>query len=87
MHPDQLDVDDALASRLVAEGFPELGGLRLARLHTAGTVNTIVRIGEAEALAELADATAVPAPRPYGVRGGGADYASAWSVNVTVMNL
>lgn len=41
-------------------------------------------IAEADALAELAAATAVPAPRPYGVGGGAAGYASAWSVQTWV---
>lgn len=46
MHEDQLDVDDDLARRLIALRFPELADLPVQHVRTAGTVNTIVRIGD-----------------------------------------
>ncbi|MFY9713520.1 MAG: phosphotransferase [Microbacterium sp.] len=46
MHEGQLDVEDDLARRLIASEFPSLAGPSLRRLRTAGTVNSIVRLGE-----------------------------------------
>lgn len=46
MHENQLDVDDDLSRRLIALRFPELAALPVQRVRTAGTVNTIVRIGD-----------------------------------------
>lgn len=46
MHENQLDVDDDLARRLIALRFPELAALPVQHVRTAGTVNTIVRIGD-----------------------------------------
>jgi aminoglycoside phosphotransferase (APT) family kinase protein len=46
VHDDELGVSDDIAARLIAQRFPELAGLPLRRLRTAGTVNTIIRIGD-----------------------------------------
>ena len=46
MHENQLDVDDDLARRLIASRFAKLAALPVQRVRTAGTVNTIVRIGD-----------------------------------------
>ncbi|MEV4774249.1 phosphotransferase [Microbacterium sp. LWH12-1.2] len=46
MHENQLDVDEDLARRLIAAQFPSLAALPVRRVRTAGTVNTIMRIGE-----------------------------------------
>lgn len=46
MHDGELGVSDEVAARLIALRFPELAGLSLRRLRTAGTVNTIIRIGD-----------------------------------------
>ncbi|CAH0131494.1 hypothetical protein SRABI76_00311 [Microbacterium oxydans] len=45
MHEGELTLDDELARALIADSFPELGGQGLRRVHAAGTVNTIVRVG------------------------------------------
>lgn len=103
MHDGELPLGDDLAARLIARQFPELGALPLRRVRTAGTVNTIVRVGdelvarfpllgaaedelhaEAVAMAEMADAAPVAAPRPYGVASASDDFASAWSVQTWV---
>lgn len=47
MHEGELSLDDDLAAQLIARRFPELSGLPLRRVRTAGTVNTIVRVGDA----------------------------------------
>lgn len=46
MHENQMDIDDDLAGRLIAARFPELAALPVQRVITAGTVNSIVRIGD-----------------------------------------
>jgi aminoglycoside phosphotransferase (APT) family kinase protein len=46
MHVDELDIDDALVRRLLAEQFPEWAGLPLSRVEPAGTVNAIFRLGD-----------------------------------------
>lgn len=46
MHEGELPLDDALAARLIARRFPELGSLPLRRVRTAGTVNAIIRVGD-----------------------------------------
>jgi aminoglycoside phosphotransferase (APT) family kinase protein len=46
VHPDQLDVDDDLARRLIRERFPDFAELPVERAATAGTVNAIFRIGD-----------------------------------------
>lgn len=47
MHEGELELTTATAARLIAQRFPELAGLPLQRVPTTGTVNTIVRIGDA----------------------------------------
>lgn len=46
MHEGELALDDELARALIAGSFPELGAQPLRRVHAAGTVNTIVRVGD-----------------------------------------
>jgi aminoglycoside phosphotransferase (APT) family kinase protein len=46
MHDDELDLDEALVRRLLAEQFPELARLRLRRIEPSGTVNAIFRLGD-----------------------------------------
>ncbi|SDO90961.1 Predicted kinase, aminoglycoside phosphotransferase (APT) family [Streptomyces sp. cf386] len=45
MHADELDIDEALVARLVAEQFPRWGGLAVARVASAGTDNAMYRLG------------------------------------------
>lgn len=47
MHEGELELTDDTAARLIAQRFPELVLLPLRRVRTAGTVNTIIRIGDA----------------------------------------
>jgi aminoglycoside phosphotransferase (APT) family kinase protein len=46
MHADELDLDEALVRRLLAEQFPEWAGLPLCRIEPSGTVNAIFRLGD-----------------------------------------
>ena len=46
MHVDELEIDEALVRRLLAEQFPEWAGLPLSRVEPAGTVNAIFRLGD-----------------------------------------
>ncbi len=46
MHPDELEVDEPLVRRLLAEQFPEWAGLPLRRVSSSGTVNAMYRLGE-----------------------------------------
>jgi aminoglycoside phosphotransferase (APT) family kinase protein len=46
MHDAEFAVDDVLARALIDESFPELDGRALRRVHTAGTVNSIIRVGD-----------------------------------------
>lgn len=46
MHADELEIDEALVRRLLAEQFPEWADLRLSRVEPAGTVNAIFRLGD-----------------------------------------
>ena len=45
MHEGELTLEDSAAGRLIARRFPHLGALPLRRVDTAGTVNTIIRVG------------------------------------------
>ena len=45
MHADELELDEALVRRLLAEQFPEWSDLPLTRVEPAGTVNAIFRLG------------------------------------------
>jgi aminoglycoside phosphotransferase (APT) family kinase protein len=46
MHVDEIDIDEALVRRLLAEQFPEWSELPFRRIEPDGTVNAIFRIGE-----------------------------------------
>ncbi|MFD6289361.1 aminoglycoside phosphotransferase family protein [Streptomyces sp. NPDC060205] len=46
MHPDELDIDEALVGRLVAEQFPQWGGLDVEQVVSAGTDNAMYRLGD-----------------------------------------
>ncbi len=46
MHIDELEIDEALVRRLLAEQFPEWVDLPLRRCEPAGTVNAIFRLGD-----------------------------------------
>jgi aminoglycoside phosphotransferase (APT) family kinase protein len=46
MHADELEIDEALVRRLLAEQFPEWADLPLSRVEPAGTVNAIFRLGD-----------------------------------------
>jgi aminoglycoside phosphotransferase (APT) family kinase protein len=46
MHEDELELDEALVRRLLAEQFPEWAGLPLRRIEPSGTVNAIFRLGD-----------------------------------------
>ena len=46
MHVDELEIDEALARRLLAEQFPQWGDLPVVRVEPSGTVNAIFRLGD-----------------------------------------
>jgi len=46
MHGDELEIDEPLVRRLLADEFPEWAGLPLRRVEPAGTDNAIFRLGE-----------------------------------------
>lgn len=50
MHADELDITPDLARTLLARQFPDLAGLPISRLSSAGTENTIFRLGDDLAL-------------------------------------
>ena len=45
MHVDELEIDEALVRRLLANQFPEWADLPLRRIEPSGTVNAIFRLG------------------------------------------
>ncbi|MFH0518352.1 aminoglycoside phosphotransferase family protein [Streptomyces sp. M41] len=45
MHADELDIDETLVARLVAEQFPRWAGLPVVRVESAGTDNAMYRLG------------------------------------------
>jgi aminoglycoside phosphotransferase (APT) family kinase protein len=45
MHADELELDEALVRRLLAEQFPDWAELPLQRIQPSGTVNAIFRLG------------------------------------------
>lgn len=47
MHADELEIDEALVRRLVADQFPEWSDLPLSLVEPMGTVNAIYRLGDA----------------------------------------
>ena len=46
MHIDELEIDEALVRRLLADQFPEWADLPLRRIEPSGTVNAIFRLGD-----------------------------------------
>ncbi len=46
MHADELEIDEALVRRLLAEQFPRWAELPLSRVEPQGTVNAIFRLGD-----------------------------------------
>jgi aminoglycoside phosphotransferase (APT) family kinase protein len=46
MHDDELELDEALVRRLLAEQFPEWAEWPLQRIEPSGTVNAIFRLGD-----------------------------------------
>jgi aminoglycoside phosphotransferase (APT) family kinase protein len=46
MHDGEADLDAGLVARLVADQFPDLGGLPVRAVRSTGTVNAIYRIGD-----------------------------------------
>jgi aminoglycoside phosphotransferase (APT) family kinase protein len=46
MHADEVEVDEGLAARLVAEQFPRWAGLPLTPVPSAGTDNALFRLGD-----------------------------------------
>jgi aminoglycoside phosphotransferase (APT) family kinase protein len=46
MHEDELELDEALVRRLLAEQFPAWSELPLRRIEPSGTVNAIFRLGD-----------------------------------------
>jgi aminoglycoside phosphotransferase (APT) family kinase protein len=46
MHEDELDIDDALVRRLLADQHPQWADLPLRRVPSGGTVNAIFRLGD-----------------------------------------
>jgi aminoglycoside phosphotransferase (APT) family kinase protein len=46
MHADELEIDETLVRRLLAEQFPEWAELPLRRVEPSGTVNAIFRLGD-----------------------------------------
>jgi aminoglycoside phosphotransferase (APT) family kinase protein len=46
MHADEIEIDEALVRRLLAEQFPEWADRPLSRVEPAGTVNAIFRLGD-----------------------------------------
>jgi aminoglycoside phosphotransferase (APT) family kinase protein len=46
MHADELDIDVSLVGRLLAAQFPQWADLPIEPVHSAGTDNTIYRLGE-----------------------------------------
>src|SRR5436190_1853941 len=46
MHADELDIDEALLRRLLAEQYPQWADWPLTRIEPAGTVNALFRLGD-----------------------------------------
>lgn len=46
MHPDELDIQDSLARRLIMDQFPQWGALPISRVRPEGTDNAIFRLGD-----------------------------------------
>ena len=54
MHADELEIDEALVRRLLAEQFPEWADLPLSPVEPGGTVNAIFRLGASDQIADNA---------------------------------
>ena len=50
LHDDEVDIDDALAQRLVAEQLPRFASLPVRRVASGGTENAVFRLGDDLAL-------------------------------------
>lgn len=50
MHPDEVDIDDALVESLLRAQFPEYTGLSIERVESAGTDHAMYRLGSELAL-------------------------------------
>ena len=46
MHEDEIEIDEALVRRLLAEQFPQWRDLSISRVEPSGTVNAIFRLGD-----------------------------------------
>ena len=46
MHADELEIDEALVRRLLADQFPEWADFPLSQVKPAGTVHAIFRLGD-----------------------------------------
>jgi aminoglycoside phosphotransferase (APT) family kinase protein len=46
MHTGEVDIDEALVTRLVTAQFPQLAGLPISAVPSTGTVNAIYRLGD-----------------------------------------
>ena len=46
MHNGEIDIDEALVTRLVAAQFPQLADLSIRAVPSTGTVNAIYRLGD-----------------------------------------
>ncbi|MGZ4397227.1 MAG: aminoglycoside phosphotransferase family protein, partial [Gaiellaceae bacterium] len=46
MHADELEIDEPLVRRLLAQQFPEWADRTLSRVEPGGTVHTIFRLGD-----------------------------------------
>ena len=46
LHPDEIDIDGPLVSRLIAKQFPRWADLSVTKVRSAGTDNAIYRLGD-----------------------------------------
>jgi aminoglycoside phosphotransferase (APT) family kinase protein len=46
MHDDEIDIDESLVRRLVADQFPQWSNLPISRVSSTSTVNAIFRLGD-----------------------------------------
>ncbi|MET0932596.1 MAG: aminoglycoside phosphotransferase family protein [Mycetocola sp.] len=46
MHDDEIAIDGDRVAALIAEQFPEAGGLRIVKVRSTGTVNAVYRLGD-----------------------------------------
>jgi len=50
MHADEIDIDESIVRRLIAEQFPQWGELPIQRVPSAGTDNAMYRLGDTMAV-------------------------------------